>query len=218
VRRSYILILPLILALSGCSQPSASPAPEIQAMSIEIIDYSLYFEPAGPYTRFSALVVNPNEDVTIESNIISIVALDKNDAVVGQYEAIATFVGPGSNGIVSKDFEGDVRTVELTVEKPTSVAAGVSESFISSSEFSDMELDGWDYYDSGFARASIELPAEPAATQLNVCAGLFSKEGVFLAGDCEIQEVIPGRKNGVSVYVFVPDNAVPRKVQFFGSY
>lgn len=211
----------VLLSVSGCSDQAAKQV-EVEtvnnALPIEIIDYSFVFRAAGPYTAFSALVINPNSDVTIDQNDVDIIAVDDDDVVLGQYTLSVFSLAPNTQGVLEATFDGDVKDVEISVLKPSSTSKGSSVNVIPESSFSKIDFEYYPHYDAGTATAALTIPNDPTTTQVNACVAIFSAKGKFLAGDCDVHDVIPGRKNGLDIYIFLPPGSRPGEVKYFATY
>ena len=216
---NLVLGLLVTLALTSCSETSISPGSEASVLPVQIIGHSLVFRDEGPSTDFSALVRNPNSDLSLEVSEITVVALDAFDAVVGKATLSVFFLAPGAENVVDFRFYADVRDVEISVDKNPSVSAVPNPAVVPDSALSDLRMS---HYDSGYNYAyvgtSVQIPADIEYPEVQQCAAVFSESGVFLAGNCELHEVIPGRKNGIENIVQIPPGTVPATSKRFLSF
>ena len=208
-----------LLSVSGCSQAPLAAISEKVALPVEIVGQSLVFSDSGPSTSFSALVRNPNADLGIEINEISVTALDEFGAVVGQADLNVFFLSPGAEGIVETRFDFDVREVEVTVDQNPAVMTGPNTAVIAEDAISDLRIDySPGFYNYAYVRSSVQIPDDVEYPEIQACAAVFSSNGEFLAGRCDLHEVLPGRKNGIETAVKLPPGTTPTTAKRFFSY
>jgi hypothetical protein len=220
IKRSGIigLLIAFCLTITGCgAEVDGEKRDTAEYLPGVIEGYSIIFEPAGPYTSFSALVKNPNTDVALEMSSFEITGLAEDGSVVEQLVLTTSAIEPGGQGILAGTFQDKVSEVEILadVQKYSNTAQA---SIVPQLEMSNLDFEYYSHYDAGDAKASFKIPSDALSSVVKACAAIFDKKGKFLSADCALKDVVLGRKNRPSVYVTLPAGTKPDHMKFFVNY
>ncbi|MFM1926541.1 MAG: hypothetical protein RLZ06_117 [Actinomycetota bacterium] len=218
------LILFAVIQVSGCQSPQINSLPEISASKAEVVAHSL--QPAGAFdgTYFSALLHNPNQDKTLLNVGVSVVGIGVDDVVVATQDFEIPSLSPDETWVLTTTLFGDTvikAEIEISDEievSPKNLTQQFTEKDFSNSKTSFTTSDNYGMI-KGFAmtKVALTIPEESTNSSAIVCAAYFDKSEKFLGGECLLQDVMPGRKNGFAINAFLPPTK-PSAVKFFARY
>lgn len=218
----------LLATITGCSTTNNPPASVESSESqlpdvdenfpepVEVLDYHFAYESDTNFSQFVAVVKNPNEALTLESVLLTVVAVDSQGVVLETAEANIYRLAPLETGLVEiRTITGRAASAEISLSEPNYTSKTDLSASFTESNFSQVKTKIDKYIVN--TSAVLSVPEDGLSDSVLVCAAFYDSKRDLVGGMCRSTDVIRGRKNAVEVYTLAP-RVKPSTIELFAQY